>query len=143
MSWVNLDTALARLTGMAEQANLAARTVVEGSAAIAERAIKANFDGSHSKGQPHTGGNKPNIVSSTLRRSIRASDVEGVGFGEWRASVGPTTVYGRRIELGYPGGPGVGHAHTRAFPYVRPGADTARAPIAAYRLTVFGRIGRS
>jgi hypothetical protein len=85
-------------------------------------AAKRNFEGTHPRGHPHVGGNKPNIVTGHLRRSIKRGSVVRVGDLAWQVEAGPTAVYGRRIELGYPGVPGGGRGrqHTRAFPYFKP-----------------------
>ena len=41
---------------------------------------------------------------------------------EWSVRIGPTAIYGRRVELGYPGGTGPGHQATRPYPYMEPAA---------------------
>ena len=71
----------------------------------------------------HQGGDRPNIRTGYLARSIRA-DFSVVGVGRAQAEIGPRAAYGRRIELGYPGGEGRGQAKTRAFPFLRPGLET-------------------
>ena len=76
----------------------------------------------------HQGGDRPNIRSGYLARSIKA-DFSVVGVGRAQAEIGPRAAYGRRIELGYPGGEGRGHARTRAFPYLRPGLEKAMPEI--------------
>lgn len=104
---------------------MARQTVARAADEIIAKAMK-NFDGAHRKGQPHVGGDKPNVVTGTLRRSIHHTVLQAFegGMGGWETMVGPATVYARRIELGYPGGDSApGHQHTRAFPYFRPAAD--------------------
>lgn len=61
-------------------------------------------------------GSPPYLVSGTLRRSVTVQGPapEGAGF---KASVGPTAVYGRIQELGGVAGRG---ARLPARPYVRP-----------------------
>lgn len=141
-SWVGLDEVMARMTAMTDEAALQARVAVTGAAAIVERAAKANFQGSHAKGQPHEGGDLPNIVSGTLRRSIRTQPVTHVGLASYRTMVAPTTVYGRRIELGYPGGSGRGHQHTRAFPYFGRAVDSTHAEVGAFASSCWAKVGR-
>ena len=88
------------------QADAAAKAIVTQGAASIEAAAKANFAGAHKKGQPHVGGDLPNVVTGTLRRSITHTSVVKVGLGTWGTTVGPTTVYGRRVELGFNGSKG-------------------------------------
>lgn len=66
---------------------------------------KANT-GRHKIGEPTSAvpGSGPNVVTGTLRRSIRAGPIVSDGRG-FAAKIGPTAVYGRRVELGYNGSP--------------------------------------
>lgn len=123
MAVENLGQIEAALTRLGAQINVATRLAVANAANIVEARAKANFEGAHAKGQPHVGGNKPNVVSGTLRRSIHNFGVRQTGVVEWSTAVAPSTVYARRIELGYPGGQGRGHQHTRPFPYFRPAVE--------------------
>lgn len=117
---VGLRELEAALTRVGRQVEAASRGLATDGAHLVEAAAKRNFEGSHKRGEPHVGGDKPNVVTGTLRRSIRSLPPERAGVGEWVVRVGPTVVYGRRVELGYAGGPGRGHAHTRPFPYFTP-----------------------
>jgi hypothetical protein len=114
----------------------ASRTIAAAFATMMEVEAKNNFEGTHARGEPHVGGDKPNIVTGTLRGSITHSPVVG-GFGIWSTTVGTDVVYGRRVELGYPGGSGRGHAHTRPFPYLAPAAKTVEAKLEAIALAEF------
>jgi len=106
----------------------AGRGIVSEGLAVVERAAKSNFEGSHPPGFPHVGGSKPNVVTGHLRRSIKANPVRRTSPVSWEGEVGPTAIYGRRIELGYPGGgSGPGHQRTRPFPYLKPAADESHA----------------
>ena len=69
---------------------------------------------------------RPTQRTGNLRNSIHTTKAREVSPGRFSASVGPTTVYGRRVELGYPGGVGPGHQMTRKFPYMAPGFNNAR-----------------
>lgn len=110
----------------------AGRGIVSESLHVVERAAKGNFTGSHPPGFPHVGGSKPNIVTGHLRRSIKTTPVRRTSPVSWEGEVGPTAVYGRRIELGYPGGgTGPGHQRTRPFPYLKPAADDSHARLLA------------
>lgn len=122
--WAEFEGVLA---AMPKQIDAASRAALTQSAALIEARAKRNFIGSHARGMPHVGGNKPNVVTGNLRRSILTTPpVRTGGLAGWMAKVGPTTVYGRRIELGYPGGgKGRGHQRTRPFPYLRPAVEGA------------------
>jgi hypothetical protein len=91
-------------------------TAAEGSSLVVRKA-KANFSGSHRPGQPHVGGDQPNVVTGNLRRSIRATPLIRLGFGDYATRVGPTAIYGRRVELGY--------LNQRGYPYFVPAATAA------------------
>lgn len=60
------------------------------------------------------------VLSGTLRRSWKTSD--GPASPDiFSAFTGPTTVYGRRIELGFKGADSLGRVYNQApKPYVRP-----------------------
>lgn len=110
-----------------EGAGEAAREAVAETAAMVERDAKANFQGAHKRGQPHTGGDKPNVVTGTLRRSIKADPIRRYSLAEYGTVVAPRAIYGRRVELGWPHSDGqVGHGVTRAFPFFGPAAKKAR-----------------
>jgi hypothetical protein len=98
-----LQSAISKIVAAADDV---AREIVVASATIIEAAAKRNFQGSHAKGQPHVGGNMPNVVTGTLRRSIHSESVTRIGFGIHGTRMGPSTVYGRRVELGFNGSRG-------------------------------------
>ena len=113
------------LTGLAAAVDKVAKANVEQLAASVEREAKANFDGTTKRGphvpsatDPVTGHQYPNIRTGTLRRSIHAQPVERLGNGAYRTVVGPTTKYGRRVEMGL--------APTGAYPFFGPGVRRAR-----------------
>lgn len=105
------------------QADLAARENVRVGAMTLVRDAQSNFEGSHKKGLPHVGGDKPNIVTGNLRRSIMADTLKHPAMGIYHTSVGPTMKYGRRVELGL--------APTGAYPYFGPAAKQLRIEMAA------------
>jgi hypothetical protein len=75
---------------------------------------KEEIVGRRPKGQKATSGRPPMNRTGNLRRSIRGEKYK-IGFGKYEAIVGPTIIYGRRVELGggnWPSG-------TR-FPYMAP-----------------------
>lgn len=118
----------AKLDKIAARADATARSNIVEGAALVEKLAKRNFEGSHARGEPHVGGDKPNVVSGTLRRSIHHSPIIRLGLGYYATRIGPSTVYGRRVELGYIGDPGGGRGHqtTRSFPYFEPAVGVAR-----------------
>lgn len=121
--WEGLQGVYEALDRISEQADEAAKAIVTKGAAIVEAEIKAGFSGSHKKGEPHVGGAQPNIVTGTLRRSVRANPVVKTGPSEYGTQVGPRVIYARRVELGYRG--------SRGYPYVTPGHGRAMPKLAA------------
>lgn len=84
---------------------------------------KNGFEFAHSRGEPHKGGDKPNIVTGNLRRSILATPLEHVGMGEYRDTVSPTAIYARRVERGFEGPDTLGREyHQKPYPYMGPAA---------------------
>lgn len=67
----------------------------------------------------------PSRRSGNLQASIRTTDVVEMSPGVWMSRTGPTTVYGRRIELGYTGVGKWPSFTTRPFPFLRPGLEDA------------------
>lgn len=141
-AWVGMDEVMARLSAMTAQASAAAKVAAVGAASIVEAKAKANFEGSHSKGKPHVGGDKPNVVTGTARRSIVTDPVESVALGEFLTRVGPTVVYGRRLELGWPGSSGRSHQHTRAFPYFDPAVADTQPEVAEFAAQTWAKFMR-
>jgi Bacteriophage HK97-gp10, putative tail-component len=121
--WKGLEEMEKAFTRAGVQADLAARENVRVAAMSLVRDAQNNFQGSHKKGQPHVGGDKPNIVTGNLRRSIMADSMKHYGMGVYSTSVGPTMKYGRRVELGL--------APTGAYPYFGPAAKQLRAEMGA------------
>lgn len=82
----------------------AARRFVVESAAQVTRDAQANANtGAHARGQGHlpSTGPGPNVVTGTLRRSIKPTIARRTTTG-WSATAGPTVGYARAIELGHP-----------------------------------------
>lgn len=72
------------------------------------------------------------VKSGRLRRSITLVDTTSLGAGIWQARVAPTTVYGRRVELGFVGTDSLGRNFTASnpfnahgHPYFTPGVHAA------------------
>jgi len=74
---------------------------------------------------------RPTQRTGNLRNSINTTKARATGAGRFSASVGPTVVHGRRVELGYSGGAGPGHQMTRKFPYLAPGFNRAKPKLEA------------
>lgn len=106
MPVLGLRELTAALHKVSAEADLAARQTVLEAAKLLETGAKHNFAGAHKKGDPHVpafadGHPIPNVVTGTLRRSIRHDPLVKYGLGEWGTRVGPTTAYSRRVELEY------------------------------------------
>jgi len=90
-----------------------------------------NFEGVHKRGQPHVGGDKPNVVTGYLRRSIRMDPIVKVGRGHYVSKVGPNAIYGRSVELGYNG--------SKAYPYFTPAVHSAEQAFGEIRDRAFAQ----
>jgi len=115
MPWHGLPELYAALDKIVSRADTVARELVVTGSALVTREAQANFHGAHRTGEPHVGGNQPNIVSGDLRRSIRPDTVRAVGTLQYSTQIGPRMVYGRAVELGY--------LTRRPFPYFQPAVD--------------------
>ena len=107
---------------MAETA-AASRVIVAESALVVEKKAKSNFSGVHKRGQPHEGGDRPNVVTGTLRRSIGNDGIHPDGLTGASTRVGPKMIYGRRVELGYQG--------SKGYPYFSPAVTDTRDEVLA------------
>ncbi|MGE0399946.1 MAG: hypothetical protein AB7T06_24740 [Kofleriaceae bacterium] len=113
-----VDAFFAALEKIERAADEAVREVVATASTLLVSEAQANFVGSHARGEPHVGGDKPNIVSGDLRRSIRADPITQYGKADYGTTVGPRMIYGRRVELGFNGSPG--------YPYFGPAVEKVR-----------------
>lgn len=111
--WSGVREFGAALGEMGEKASAGARRVVTDGLHLAEAKMKdhAGEGGRHDPGTPTpaTQGAGPAVITGTLRRSIRVGELIPWGIGGWSGEVGPTAIYGRRIELEY------------NYPYAGPG----------------------
>lgn len=80
----------------------------------------------HASGRPG-----PNVITGTLRRSVHTTAPTPIGSKAWQVYVSPSTVYARRIELGFMNmRDSLGRLyHQPAFPYVRSGFQAARVRV--------------
>lgn len=126
MAWTGISQAIARLEAMNAKVDAATRLTTIQVAADVEAKAKENFVGSHAPHEPHIPNgppDRPNIVSGTLRRSIRATPLVRTAGG-YTTTVAPNTEYGRRVELGFKGTDSLGRRYNqKAYPYFRPAAQ--------------------
>lgn len=104
---------------------------VRDASALVERSAKKNFQSRKGGRNDPATPPRPTLRTGNLRNSIHSSPPERRGGSTWSAKVGPTLMYGRRVELGFDGmvsgyvtkrGTVVQsyHATTRKFPYLAP-----------------------
>jgi hypothetical protein len=99
----NLSDVLAGLEIQEDRLENAVQTAIATAGFEIQRLAQKNANtGSHPRGQGHIPGTGPgpNVVTGTLRRSMR-TDVK-YGFGNYIAVVGADTEYARAVELGSP-----------------------------------------
>lgn len=72
----------------------------------------------------------PNVVTGTLRRSIHTEGPSNYGNAGRQIKIGPSVIYGRRVELGFHGDDSLGrHYATLGFPYLGPALETLRTTL--------------
>ena len=70
------------------------------------------------------------VLSGALRNSIHMDGPHQADRNTWRAVVGPTVPYGRRIEFGFHGTDRLGrHYDQSAHPYLRPAERAVSQPL--------------
>jgi hypothetical protein len=79
------------------------------------------------------GPNGPNVISGSLRRSIH-TEVRRIGFGDYIATVSPTMIYARAVELGNPRWKG-----GVKYPYLIPAANSVRPRMNQIFMTAYMR----
>lgn len=97
----NLSSVIQGITAEGDLYAQAAGFAIGKVALEVERQAKINaYTGKHKAGTPRVegGGEGPNVISGNLRRSI-TTEIH-LGFGSYVATVGPTMVYARQVELG-------------------------------------------
>lgn len=98
------------MTALEERVGGAAREAVMEAAHFIEAGAKANAP----------------VQTGSLRRSIHVLGPTPFGFAGWVALVGPSVVYGRRIELGFQGSDSLGRQYDQeGQPYLQPAYDAA------------------
>lgn len=115
LSWHGVPEFNRNLDQLVEDAQRAGRAFVEQGGHIVEKSIKrrAGEGGRHAKGTPTPAskGSGPAVISGTLRRSVIPGPVLQTSRTRFEGKIGPTAIYGRRVELEY------------GYPYVGPGLD--------------------
>lgn len=70
------------------------------------------------------------VKTGTLRRSIGVGVVRPAGLGRWESQTYPTTIYSRRIELGFYGNDSLGrHYEQNGRPYLSTGLASVLGPL--------------
>ena len=115
---VHYQEAFAALGRLSVQVDEGTRRAVADAAHLVERETKQTLGsvGRHGKGTPTPApaGGPPAQVTGTLRASVRVEGPTRRGFGDYRASIGPTVVYSRAQELG------IADRNLPARPYLTP-----------------------
>lgn len=71
------------------------------------------------------------VETGTLRRSIRVEGPKAESLAVYSARIGPTVIYGRRIELGFRGSDSLGRVYNQAGqPYLRPAFESVNDRLA-------------
>ena len=117
--WVGIKEVQRAFDKVSAEADEAAKYALRKVGADVVKKAMGNFEGSHAKGMAHVGGDKPNIVTGNLRRSIYMESPKREG-GDWTIRVGFGAVYGMSVEFGNP------RTHSRAFPFFTPAVDASR-----------------
>jgi hypothetical protein len=110
--WQGEDKLKAALDALLLRIDAASKQIVAQGSALAISAAQRNFQGTHAKGEPHVGGDLPNIVTGDLRRSISADPIRRYAVAAYSVRLGPRMVYARSVEFGYNG--------SRGYPYFTP-----------------------
>jgi len=109
--WSGVEEFAAALGRVGERTSIEARAALAEVASELEKVAKRN-----ASGRPG-----PNVVTGTLRRSITHDPITPWGIGGWQTKVGPTVIYGRRIELGFKGADSLGRVFDApGYPYFGP-----------------------
>ncbi len=136
-AWIGINEAVSALAKMDARVDAATMATVVMVGADLEKRAKNNFEGSHRRNEPRVPNaeNKPNVVTGTLRRSIRSTPIAKFGGG-YMTSVGPNTEYGRRVELGFVGTDSLGRRYNQPpYPYFGPAVTEVRVNASVIAMT--------
>jgi hypothetical protein len=134
VAWTGLKALAQEIDKTISLIDPTALMILNRATAIIEARAKRNFSGSHKAGAPHVGGDKPNIVTGYLRRSIMSTPPVHLGIASYAATIGPTAVYGRAVELGLP------RWKHGGYPYFEPAVRDSETEIAAMALQKWAAI---
>lgn len=130
--WHGIEAFDAGLEREVVAASFAARDAVVEAGALVEARMKehAGEGGRHAVGTPTPAsqGSGPAVITGALRRSIRVSAPIPWGLTGYSIKVGPTIIYGRRIELEYD------------YPYAEPGLHDATPELPAIFARAWARV---
>lgn len=115
--WTGIPEFNAALDDLVARVDAASAAGIVKVAHLIEAQAKAN-----ASGRPG-----PNVITGTLRRSIVLDPESPVRSGDgWTISVGPSVLYGRRVELGFRGTDSIGRTFTGAgkYPYFTPAVES-------------------
>ena len=122
---------MASMDALIAKVDASTRTAVTLGAQVIERTAKESFGPAHAKGTPKSS-DKAQSVTGTLRRSIHTVGVTSLGAGIWQSQVAPSTVYARRVELGFSGTDSLSRNYSQPpYPYMKPGLNKARNKLPA------------
>jgi hypothetical protein len=80
------------------------------------------------------------VVTGTLRRSIAVTKVQQLSIDQWLSETGPTTAYGRRIELGFHGADSLGRVYNQAGqPYFGPAVEDSMPAVETLYYETFAK----
>lgn len=125
MPWEGLNDFDSWVQKQSAATDNAVKESVAKAAALVVKTAQNNFQGTrHRVGhsiipRQHVGGDKPNVISGFLRRSIIMQPIVREGHSAYSTSVGPTAIYARAIELGLRQAPSI------KFPFFSPAAVEA------------------
>lgn len=137
MPWLGSSELHAALGKIAEKADMASRAVIAESAALVVSKAQGNFEGVRTRRQSktgkswtvtpnrHVGGNKPNVITGFLRRSIKMTTIVKLGRGDYATKVGPDAIYARAVELKY------------KYPFFTPAVEDAALEFEAIRARIY------
>jgi HK97 gp10 family phage protein len=114
--WEGMQAFRDTLKAIEDAANKATETAVKKGAALIEAKAKARSP----------------VLHGANRRSIHVEGPIPMGFLGYSASIGPSMIYSRRLELGFSGTDAIGRAYHQApRPYLAPGLADAQPELAA------------
>lgn len=103
------------------QASMALVRLAKKRATGPARTAKAGTQGSRP-------GEGPGVVTGRLRNSITVTSKGPVGATGYQATVAPTVIYARRLELGFKGSDSLGRVYNQPpYPFMRPAYEQLMA----------------